>query len=395
MISVSSLLAEGEKGSHEAVSDIEALKGRVAGGGRSHPIVVWQVTKANNLECEHCDDEAGPGRDTGELTTAESKAVIDDLAAYGVKVLELSGGEPLLRDDIEELIEYATGAGLETILSTNGTLLTDERAEALQSAGLSYAAVMVDGLPERHDEIHGREGAFDDAIAGIEAAQAVDLDVGVRFTFTDQNLADMEELVDLLALEGVERFCFDHLEYDTEDVIDLDVDHEARRRAVRRVCDITLDARERGHDIETLLAGNYADAGYVYQYAESELGADRAESVRDRLQETGGDPAGDRIAVIDYQGNVHLTEYWQEYSLGNVRDRPFSAIWEDESNPLLAKLRNRTEHLPDRCPNCNYYAMCRGGSRHRALTASDDLWAPDPQCYLTDEEVGLKDSVAD
>ncbi|WEL20923.1 TIGR04347 family pseudo-SAM/SPASM protein [Halorhabdus sp. BNX81] len=358
---------------------------------RHHPIVVWHVTGANNLDPEYGDAGAGPGHGDGELTTAEATAVIEDLAAYGVAAIRFTGGEPLLRDDLEPLIERATDAGLRTKLSTNGTLLTDERAESLVAAGLDDIDVAIDGLPDHHDELYGREGAFDDALDGIQAAQDAGLDPGVRFTLTEANTADMEELVDLLALQGVERFRFHHLEYSSQDeeVIDLDVDHEAQRRAVRRVCDITLDAHDRGHDVETLLDGNYADTGYVYQYAREELSEDRAAAIRDRLEADGGDPAGERIADIDYQGNVHLTPYWQEYSLGNVRDRPFSAIWEDESNPLLAKLRDRKEYVPDRCPDCEYYAMCRGGSRHRALAAEGDVWARDPQCYLTDEEIGL------
>ncbi|WP_181685804.1 TIGR04347 family pseudo-SAM/SPASM protein [Halorhabdus salina] len=353
--------------------------------------VVWHVTGATNLECSYRRIGAGPGPADGELTTAEGQDLIDDLAAYGVDVLRLAGGEPLLRDDLDDLIDYATDAGLETVLETNGTLLTEDRAAALESAGLTEVAVAVDGLDERHDEIWGQEGAFDDALDGIAAVQAADVPVTVRFTITDENAGDMEEVVDLLALEGVARFEFAHLEYDEEDVMDFEVDHEAQRRAVRRVCDLTLDAHERGHEVETLLTGNYADAGYVYQYAREELGEDRAAAVRDALEAIGGDAAGEAIADIDYQGNVHLTPDWQRYSLGNVRDRPFSAIWEDESNPVLRKLRDREEHVPDRCPNCDYYSMCRGGSRHRALAATGDLWARDPQCYLTDEEIGLDD----
>ena len=383
MIPVSTLLGT-EDGDAAAAVPLESTRGAT---------VVWHATGGNNLDCVY-REVAGPGRAEGELTTAEARGFIDDLAEYGVDVLRISGGEPLLRDDLSDLIAHATDAGLETVLDTNGTLLTAETSEALAEAGLSSAAVAIDGLPDRHDEIWGRDGAFDDAVAGIEAAQAADLPVAVRFTITDENAPDMEEVLDMLALEGVERFEFAHLEYDDADVMALDVDHDARRRAVKRVCDLTLDAHERGHEIETFLTGNYADAGYVYQYALDELGEDRAAAVRDTLEDIGGDQTGDAIADVDYQGNVHLTPHWQRYALGNVRDRPFSAIWEDESNPILRRLRDREDHVPDRCPDCDYYAMCRGGSRHRALAATGDPWARDPQCYLTDEEIGLEDTGA-
>ncbi len=90
---------------------------------------------------------------------------------------------------------------------------------------------------------------------------------------------------------------------------------------------------------------------------------------------------------MDYQANVHPTQFWQGYSLGNVRDRPFGEIWDDESNPLLAALRNREEHLSGKCADCQYRSICRGASRLRALATTGDLFAPDPRCYLSDDEV--------
>lgn len=107
----------------------------------------------------------------------------------------------------------------------------------------------------------------------------------------------------------------------------------------------------------------------------------------DYLRRNGGDPTDERVADVDYRGNVRLTQFWQGYSLGNVRDRSFSAIWEDGSNPLLRRLRERTEHLTGRCAGCQYQAVCRGASRLRALTVHNGLFAPDLQCYLRDDEL--------
>ncbi|MGM0606596.1 MAG: SPASM domain-containing protein, partial [Halobacteriota archaeon] len=119
----------------------------------------------------------------------------------------------------------------------------------------------------------------------------------------------------------------------------------------------------------------------------SEFGADHARRVEAYLERNGGDPAGERIADVDPLGNVHLTQFWQGYSLGNVRDRSFGDIWTDETNPLVGALRRREELLTGRCATCRYRHVCRGGSRLRALTVAEDLFAPDPQCYLTDGEV--------
>jgi len=202
------------------------------------------------------------------------------------------------------------------------------------------------------------------------------------------NAPDLEGVVDLLSDEGVDRFCFYHLDYGGRgaDISDVDLTPEKRREAVRRLCDMTREYHEKGEEIETLLVGNYADAGFLVEYAREELGEAQADRIYRYLRRNGGDPAGERVADVDYQGNVHLTQFWQGYSLGNVRDRSFGAIWEDESNPLLARLRERSEHLKGRCSDCQYQEICRGGSRLRALAVHDDPFAPDPQCYLKPDE---------
>ena len=235
----------------------------------------------------------------------------------------------------------------------------------------------------------GRDGAFDAAVRGISACLDAGLKTGLRYTITERNAPDLEGVVDLLHEEGVDRFCFYHLDYGGRgaDIVDLDLPPEEKRAAVRRLCDLTLEYHDRGAEIETLLVGNYADAAYLVEYARRNLGDVAAERVHEYLRRNGGDPTGERVADVDYQGHVHLTQFWQGYSHGNVRDRPFGAIWEDDSNPLLRRLRERERHLSGRCARCQYRDICRGASRLRALAVHGDPFAPDPQCYLTGEEV--------
>lgn len=399
MISVSKLLcnldAEGDGLRYDAAD--ESRKPQITDRKQERPVVVWNLTKQCNLYCDHCyaaaDTECAPG----ELTTEEGKRLLDDLADYDIPVVLFSGGEPLVRDDLEELIAYATEQGIRPVLSTNGTLITEERAQALKDAGLKYAGISVDGLPEANDQFRGMEGAFDAALRGINACLDVGLKTGLRYTITKHNAPDLEDIVSMLYDEGLDRFCFYHLDYGGRgnEIMDVDLTPEERREAVQTVCDMTRDYHDRGEEIETLLVGNYADAAYLVEYAREHLGHDTAERVYQYLQANGGDPTGERVADIDYQGNVHLTQFWQGYSLGNVRDRPFSAIWEDESNPLLSALRNREEHLSGKCADCQYQSICRGGSRLRALSVHDDPFAPDPQCYLTDGEVSGTNPVVD
>ncbi|GAB3697969.1 radical SAM/SPASM domain-containing protein [Halorubrum pallidum] len=390
MISVSKLLcgldAESDGLRYDAAGD--SSKTQITADKQRRPVVVWNTTKRCNLYCEHCYAAADCEGAQNELSTAEGRALIDDLADFGAPVLLFSGGEPLVREDLPELVAHAADRGVRPVLSTNGTLLTRDRARELKRAGLQYAGVSVDGLPERNDRIRGEEGAFDAAVRGIEACLDVGLKTGLRYTITEHNVADLAGVVDLLVDVGVDRFCFYHLDYGGRgaDISDVDLSPEATRQAVTDLCDLTREYHDAGEEIETLLVGNYADAGYLVEYADRELGIDRARLIHRYLRRNGGDPTGERVGDVDPVGNVHFTQFWQGYSPGNVRDRSFGAIWSDESNPLLDGLRNREDHLTGRCADCAYRDICRGGSRLRALAAHGDPFAPDPKCYLTERE---------
>jgi pseudo-rSAM protein/SPASM domain protein len=390
MISVSKLLcdldAESDGLRYDAADASSAAQ--VSRTQQRRPVVVWNVTQGCNLSCEHCYAGAELDPDPAELSTAEGRRLLDGLADYDVPVVLFSGGEPLVRDDLVELVAHASDVGLRPVLSTNGTLLTPEVAGRLSDAGLAYAGVSVDGLRQRNDAFRGQEGAFDAALRGIEACLDVGLKTGLRYTITRHNADDLPDVVELLHDIGCDRFCFYHLDYGGRgrDIVDADLDTTERREAVKTVCDLTLAYHDRGQPIETLLVGNYADAAYLVEYARDRLGPDAANRVYRYLARNGGDPAGERVADVDYRGNVHPTQFWQGYALGNVRNRSFGAIWEDESNPLLHALRTRNERLGGRCADCRYRDICRGGSRLRALTVHDDLFAPDPQCYLTAQE---------
>ena len=107
------------------------------------------------------------------------------------------------------------------------------------------------------------------------------------------------------------------------------------------------------------------------------------------LRWNGGNSSGIGIGAVDHLGNVHADQFWQHYSFGNVRERPFSRIWTDTSDPLMAGLKNRKPLLKGRCAACKYLDICNGNFRVRAEAIYDDVWAPDPACYLSDEEIGL------
>ncbi len=389
MISVSTLLCDHAADGNRLRYDIDTgAENPVSDRRQTRPVVVWNTTNRCNLKCVHCYAGAKSEPKASELTTAEGKRLLDDLAAYDVPVVLFSGGEPLVRPDLTELVAHAAEAGIRPVLSTNGTLLTADRARELKAAGLAYAGVSVDGLADRNDEFRGVDGAFRAAVEGIETCLDVGLKTGLRYTVTRQNVDDLDGVVDLLTDIGLDRFCFYHLSYSGrgETLDSIDLDPVERRAVVKRICDRTVRSHRDGDEIETLLVGNYADAAYLVEYARRAFGEDAARRVYARLERNGGDPAGERVAAVDCLGNVHPTQFWRSYSLGNVRDRSFGDIWDDEANPLLRAVRERPENLTGRCAPCRYRTVCRGGSRLRALAAGNGLFGPDPQCYLDESE---------
>jgi 12,18-didecarboxysiroheme deacetylase len=354
------------------------------------PIVVWNSTKACNLRCIHCYYTANVQPDPGELTTGEAQAMIDDLATFGVPVLLFSGGEPFLRDDLYELGAYAVARGLRTVISTNGTLIDRQAAARVKEAGFSYVGISLDGIGATNDRFRGMAGAFDAALHGIQACTEVGVKTGLRLTLNRHNYEDLNAIFDLLEEEGIRRACFYHLVYAGRGarIQSDDLSLEESRDAVDLIFDRTEDFARRDVDIEILTVDNHSDGPYLLRRVQ-EVQPERAAQVLQLLQWNGGNSTGIGIGAVDHLGYVHADQFWQHYSFGNVRERPFSQIWTDTSDPLMAGLKNRKPLLTGRCAACQYLDICNGNFRVRAEAVHDDVWAPDPACYLSDEEIGL------
>ena len=361
-----------------------------AHAGLRRPVVVWNVGRRCNLHCVHCYSDSANRAYEGELTTAEGIALLDDLAAFGVPVLLLSGGEPLMRPDLFELIAHARSRGLRTTLSTNGTLITAEVAERLRALEVSYVGISLDGIGRTNDMFRGHKGAFDEAMAGFRHCKAVDQRVGLRMTLTRRNCQDLDQLFDFIEAEEIDRACFYHLVYSGRGSAADELTPEVARAAVDTILRRTRDFAERGLRKEIFTVDNHADGPYLYLKLLREDPV-RAAEVLSLLQWNGGGlhSSGVGLADIDFLGNVHPDQFWMEHTLGNVTDRPFSEIWQDLSDPLLAGLRDRAPLLKGRCGSCQWKDVCGGSFRVRALQVHGDPWAEDPGCYLTDEECGL------
>ncbi len=352
------------------------------------PVVVWNMTRACNLKCVHCYAQATAGQAQDEMTTAEGKAMIDDLADFGAPVILFSGGEPLMHPDLPELARYAVSKGMRAVISTNGTLISRDKAAELKDIGLSYVGVSLDGMREVHDRFRLVDGAFDMAIEGIRNCMAVGLKVGLRFTVYKNNVGEVPQVFDLLEKEGVPRVCFYHLVYAGRGsrLMDEDLDHQGTRQVLNLIMDRTKALFDKGQAPEVLTVDNHADGPYVYLRLLRE-DPERAAEVLELLQFNEGNSSGRGIGCVSWDGRVHPDQFWRHLTLGNVRQRPFSEIWTDMSHPVLSKLKDKRPHVTGRCATCRWLDICGGNFRVRAEAATGDLWAPDPACYLTDEEI--------
>ncbi len=358
------------------------------------PVVIWNLIRRCNLTCKHCYSGSTNTDFPGELGTDEVFAVMDDLRAFGVPVLILSGGEPLMRPDIFEISHRAKAKGFYTALSSNGTLIGPETIKEIAAVGYDYVGVSLDGIGPTHDRFRRQEGAFDRALAGLRLCRERDIKVGLRFTMTQDN---QHELVDLLALmerEDIDKFYFSHLNYGGRGNINRGDDSElaATRRAMDLLFGVALAAVRAGRDREFVTGNNDADGAYLLLWAQQRF-PDRVDHLRAKLLQWGGNASGINVANIDNLGNVHPDTFWWHHTLGNVRDRPFSEIWTDLSDPILAGLNQRPRRVGGRCGRCQHFAICNGNTRVRAHQITGDPWAEDPGCYLTDAEIGIDDPV--
>jgi heme d1 biosynthesis radical SAM protein NirJ len=354
------------------------------------PVVIWNLIRRCNLTCKHCYATSADKDFPGELSTAEVFDVMQDLKAYGVPVLILSGGEPLMRPDIFEISRRAKAMGFYVGLSTNGTLISEDNIEQIGKVGYDYVGVSLDGMRQVHDRFRRRIGAFDESLRGIRLCRAAGIKVGLRFTLTQDNVRDLPDLLHLLDDEGIDKFYLSHLNYAGRGNKNRgdDAHHQMTRAAMDLLIDTCWNYLVNGNAKEFVTGNNDADGVYLLKWVERHHPEQR-ERLQAMLERWGGNASGINIANIDNLGRVHPDTMWWDYGLGSVKQRPFSAIWEDTSDPLMAGLKQADRPVEGRCAQCRHLAICGGNSRTRAWQLTGNPWAEDPGCYLSDEEIGV------
>ncbi|MBF0536815.1 MAG: radical SAM protein [Nitrospirae bacterium] len=321
-------------------------------------IVSWNLTGECNLFCPHCYIDAR-AMAAGELTTPEAKGVIDALYQLNPNLtLVLTGGEPMLRDDIYELVEYASNYGLITVMGSNGTLLTKDNLKGLKSAGLRGLGIGIDSVtPAYHDSFRLYYGAWNLSVEALKIARGLDLQTQVDVTVTDRNYNDLDGFVEMAVGLGAKAVNFFFLVCTGRARKEF-ISTENYETALRRIASIS------GTEKRIMLRARCAP--HIYRI----LHEDNVHL----HQGTRGCLAGRLYMRIDPVGNITACPYMPE-PVGNVREHSIVDIWTDSKKLTLL----RQGQYKGRCGRCQYTQIC-GGCRARALAQYGDFMGEDPLC---------------
>ncbi|PGF14707.1 radical SAM/SPASM domain-containing protein [Natrinema sp. CBA1119] len=344
-------------------------------------VLIWELTQACGLACDHCRADAQPRRHPDELSTAEGKALLEQAADFGDgQLVVLSGGDPLVRDDVEELIAHGDDLGLRMTITPSGTgSLTADRIQEMVDAGLKRMAVSFDGAsPAAHDAFRGEDGSFEETIRAVEDARAAGLPVQVNTTVCRQTVDELPAIRDLLAEIGVVMWSVFFL---------VPV---GRGRVLEPVAPDRADAvmewlaevsETEPFGVKTTEAPQYRRVAMQRQRRRTDADADDgAGGPGAGIERRTGIVAGDGFAFVSHTGEVFPSGFLPE-SAGNVRDRSITELYRDSS--LFQSLRDR-DQLSGKCGACPYRHVC-GGSRSRAFAHTGDPLASDPLCPFVPE----------
>ena len=341
-------------------------------GIKAPRIVAWEITRSCNLACAHCRAAAQCEPYSGELSLAECKRVVDDIASITDPILILTGGEPLMRPDIWDIIDYAREKGLHPVIGTNGTLVDDECARRIAEHGIPRVSVSLDfPTAEGQDAFRGKDGAFDETLEGMRNLRAHGVGVQVNTTITKMNNHLVQDMHDLALAEGAEAF-HPFLLVPTgrgEDLVDVELTPEEYEEVLTWAYHCQKASP---------LHFKPTDAPQYYRIIR-QLCAREGRAVTPETYGmeamTRGCLGGITFAFISHVGDVQPCGYF-DMQLGNVLETPFSEIW--TNSPVFTDLRDYSR-LKGKCGACEYKRVC-GGCRARALAATGDYLAEEPYC---------------
>ncbi|MGQ3414187.1 TIGR04053 family radical SAM/SPASM domain-containing protein [Natrinema sp. LN54] len=347
-------------------------------------VLIWELTQACGLACDHCRADAKPQRHPDELSTAEGKELLEGAAEFGDgQLVVLSGGDPLVRDDVAELIAHGDDLGLRMTITPSGTgSLTADRIREMADAGLKRMAVSLDGAsPETHDAFRGEDGSFEETIRAVEDARAAGVPVQVNTTVCRQTVSELPEIRDLLTEIGAVMWSVFFLVPIGRGRVLEPIEPERADAVMEWLAEVS---DEEPFGVKTTEAPQYRRVAMQRQQgqASDEAEGDGSDGTPNPgIKRRTGIVAGDGFAFVSHTGEVFPSGFLPE-SAGNVRDRPVTELYRDSD--LFRSLRDR-DQLSGKCGACPYRNVC-GGSRSRAFAHTGDPLASDPLCPFVPEE---------
>jgi radical SAM protein with 4Fe4S-binding SPASM domain len=385
MIDLSALLKGEDRDSIRYSKDCKGVKTGVK--RNVGPVVAWNITKRCNFLCSHCYSSSNAEESIKDLSTEEVFKIIDILSEMNVPVLLLSGGEPMIRKDIFDIIAYCKEKKIRVSLSTNGSLIGPSQAQRLKELGVGYVGISLDGMKTLNDKFRGIEGAFEMALKGIESCNKVGQKVGLRMTIHKENIDQVADILELMEKNNVHRICFYHLVPSGrgEEIDDMILSEDQMRDFMDYLIDYTEKSINSGEKKEILTVTNHCDGPYIYMNI-SKKNKELSDSIYEKLSRNGGNRSGIGIMNMDWEGNIYPDQFSKFMKLGNILEDDIRDIWYEGSEELKM-LRNKKEHLNQTCKGCKWLDLCGGNLRGRAYHHTNNLWGMDPSCYLKEWEI--------
>jgi AdoMet-dependent heme synthase len=322
-------------------------------------MVAWELTRNCNLNCVHCRASATKGPYADELTFPECRRILDEIRSFSDPTIILTGGEPLLRDDIFEIISYGTEIGLRMVIAINGTLLDREKALKLKTSGIKRVSMSLDGVDRKaHDSFRGVEGSFDAVMEGAAILKETDLPFQINTTVTRLNVDDLGGIYDLVRSMGAVGW------------------------HVFLLVPVGRGEGLKGEELNTRMYESALEGLYeIEKRNEIELKVTCAPHYYRIVKEKGGTPksagclAGKSFMFISHTGVAQPCGYL-EVASGDVRKSGVKAVWED--SPVFGTLRTPSAYK-GKCGACKYLKIC-GGCRARAFESKNDIMEEEPYC---------------
>ena len=341
-------------------------------------LAIWEVTQACDLACVHCRAAAQPLRHPMELTTGEGKGLIDQVAAMEVPIFVLTGGDPIKRPDLFELIAHARNVGVRVSLTPSATpLLTRKIIFRLKEAGLARLAVSLDGASARtHDTFRGMAGSFERTLDAIRWANEAGLPVQINTTFSRRNIAEMDTIAELVVSLHITLWSVFFLVPTGRGKLDDLLNAEEFEQAFARIHRLSKTAR---FDVKTTEAQHYRRYTLQKRVAERKTGIVVYPAREKMYDSIGRAPRGlndgKGFMFISHTGEVFPSGFLP-LTAGNIRHQPLASIYRD--SPLFRSLRD-TARLEGKCGHCEFKEIC-GGSRARAYALTGNPMAEEPCC---------------